>query len=50
MQVNMGMYHKTGKEYIKPLFEVAAILKSSENELFKRYFSDFLENDSIIFE
>ena len=41
---------KTGKEYIKPLFEVAAILKSSENELFKRYFSDFLENDSIIFE
>jgi Asp-tRNA(Asn)/Glu-tRNA(Gln) amidotransferase A subunit family amidase len=41
---------KTGKEYIKPLFEVAAILKSSENQLFKRYFSDFLENDSFIFE
>lgn len=41
---------KTGKEYIKPLFEAAAILKGSENQLFKRYFSDFLENDSIIFE
>ena len=41
---------KTGKEYIKPLFEIAAILKSPENQLLKRYFSDFLENDSIIFE
>ena len=41
---------KTGKEYIKPLFEIADILKSPENPLFKRYFSDFLDNDSIIFQ
>ena len=40
---------KTGKEYIKPLFEIAGILKSPENPLLKRYFSEFLENDNIIF-
>ena len=41
---------KTGTEYIKPLFEIANILKTPENPLLKRYFSDFLTNDSIIFQ
>ena len=41
---------KTGKEYIKPLFEIANILKTPKNSLLKRYFSDFLDNESIIFQ
>ena len=41
---------KTGKEYIKPLFEIANILKTPENLLLKRYFADFLANDNIIFQ
>jgi Asp-tRNA(Asn)/Glu-tRNA(Gln) amidotransferase A subunit family amidase len=40
---------KPGKEYIKPLFEIAGILKTPENTLFKKYFSDFLADDNIIF-
>lgn len=41
---------KSGEKFIKPLFDIAAVLKPPEDLILKKYFSGFLDNSSIIFQ